>query len=221
MFRKIDIFLYSILSLVFAFGLYFAFTDLIYFNEVFTVEDGIIEYATAFALLCISLLCFYRLITVGKAKPLLWKISVFVFTVIFIFGAGEEISWGQRIFNIESSDFFLENNAQSETNLHNLVVGGKKLNKIIFSQLLTLVLVLYLLVIPLLYRRKNWVKNLMNTFAVPMVKWHHTLAFLLVTLLVVINPSDRKWELYEFAFGIIFFLIFLYPLNKFIFKKEV
>ena len=40
--------------------------------------------------------------------------------LIFIFGAGEEISWGQRIFNVESSEYFLENNAQGETNLHNM-----------------------------------------------------------------------------------------------------
>lgn len=32
----------------------------------------------------------------------------------------EEISWGQRLFDIQSSDFFLSNTLQQETNLHNL-----------------------------------------------------------------------------------------------------
>ena len=54
------------------------------------------------------------------------------------FGAGEEISWGQRIFHIESSKFFNENNSQKETNLHNMIVDGVKLNKLIFSNLLSI-----------------------------------------------------------------------------------
>ena len=31
----------------------------------------------------------------------------------------EEISWGQRIFKIESPEFFIQNNFQRELNLHN------------------------------------------------------------------------------------------------------
>lgn len=39
--------------------------------------------------------------------------------VLFIIGM-EEVSWLQRVLEVESSAFFLENNAQQETNLHNL-----------------------------------------------------------------------------------------------------
>jgi hypothetical protein len=53
--------------------------------------------------------------------------------LVFVFGAGEEISWGQRILNIESSEFFVKHNAQREINIHNLIVNGKKINKIIFG----------------------------------------------------------------------------------------
>lgn len=35
----------------------------------------------------------------------------------------EEISWGQRVFGIRSSDFFKKYNLQGETNLHNMLVG--------------------------------------------------------------------------------------------------
>jgi len=35
--------------------------------------------------------------------------------------AGEEISWGQRLLGFEPSTYFLENNFQQETNLHNIV----------------------------------------------------------------------------------------------------
>lgn len=210
---------YLFLSLVFILSLYYGFTDPNYFNSSFAVEDGIVEYGTAIMLLFISILCIYRLFKIRKEKPVLWKLGTFVFALLFFFGAGEEISWGQRIFEIESSEFFKENNAQSETNLHNLVVDGKKINKIIFSQLLMVVMVIYLVISPILFRKKEWFKNLANKFAVPIVKWHHTIAFLVSTALVAMNPPDRKWEVYELAFGVIFLLIFLEPLNKVIFKK--
>ncbi|MCB0374305.1 MAG: hypothetical protein KDD04_00125 [Sinomicrobium sp.] len=217
--KTIDRIAYLFLIIVFGIGLYFGFTDVAYFDTVITVEDGPVEYGTAIALLTVSLLCFYRLIKLWRFNAVMWRIGLLAFALLFFFGAGEEISWGQRIFNIDPGNFFRENNAQGETNLHNLVVGGKKVNKIVFSQLLMIVMVLYLLIAPVLYRKINRVKALADSFAIPVVKWHHTIAFLCVTALVVILPSERKWELYELAFGILFFLIFLYPLNHIIYKK--
>ncbi|UOB18022.1 hypothetical protein [Abyssalbus ytuae] len=217
---KNDVVGYIFLTLLFISSLYFGFTDPDFFNDPFTVEDGAVEYGTALMLFLISILCLYRVFKLWKEKPFLWKLGTIIFALLFFFGAGEEISWGQRIFGIESGEFFKENNAQAETNLHNLVVGGKKLNKIIFSQLLMVVMVVYLIIAPVLYRKAEWFKNLVNKFAVPIVKWHHTIAFLVTTILVAVNPPDRKWEVYELAFGVIFLLIFLDPYNNFIFKKN-
>ncbi len=211
---------YSFLILLYALGIYFANTDPIYFKSTYAREDGFIEYATAFMLLFISLLSFSRLFKFWSVKPALWKLGILGMALVFLFGAGEEISWGQRIFNIESSQYFIENNAQQETNLHNMVVGETKINKLIFSQILTVVLVIYLIILPLLYRKFKGVKNLVDMFAVPLPRWNHTIAFLVVTGLLSFMPSDKKWEVYELAFGIIFLLIFLYPYNKFIYDKN-
>lgn len=211
---------YLFLNLIFGLGIYYSNTNLQYFDEVYTKEDGFAEYGTAFLLFCSSILLFLRFFKLFKQKKALWKVGIFLMAAIFLFGAGEEISWGQRIFNVESSEYFLENNAQGETNLHNMVIDGKKVNKIIFSQLLTLILVIYLIITPILYRKFEVIKNLANQFAVPIVKWHHTIAFLVSTSILVFMPSNRKWELYELAFGAIFFLIFLNPLNKDIYKTN-
>ncbi|MBS3993729.1 MAG: hypothetical protein KGZ87_08435 [Bacteroidetes bacterium] len=216
---KTDIYGYAFLIFVFIIGIYTSNTDLNYFENVFAREDGSIEYGTAFLLLCISLLQLYRFQALQRYKGFIWKLGTLFFIAIFFFGAGEEISWGQRIFGIESSAYFLENNAQQETNLHNMVVGETKINKLIFSQLLTLILVIYLIVLPILYRKIGELKNLMAAFAVPLVRWHHTVAFVFATIAIFAIPSSKKWELYELAFSVIFFLIFLNPHNTKIFSK--
>ncbi len=43
---------------------------------------------------------------------------------IFFFGGGEEISWGQRIFNVETPQSLEQINDQDEITIHNLVIGG-------------------------------------------------------------------------------------------------
>jgi hypothetical protein len=47
----------------------------------------------------------------------LYVILAFGFFVI----AGEEISWGQRIFQVQSPEFFLQYNEQQELNIHNFL----------------------------------------------------------------------------------------------------
>ncbi|MFA5298350.1 MAG: hypothetical protein WC389_09120 [Lutibacter sp.] len=205
---------YLFLIVIFGLGIYYANTDLTYFDEVYTVEDGFVENGSAIFLFGSSMLLLFRFFKLFKHKDLFWKVGVLGLAFVFFFGAGEEISWGQRIFNVKSSEYFIENNAQGETNLHNLVVGDTKINKLIFSQLLTVVLVIYLIITPFLYRKYEWVKTLANKFAVPIVQWHHTISFLTGTLLLVFISSNRKWEIYELAFSVIFLLIFIKPHNK-------
>lgn len=217
---KIEKIAYLILGILVLSGLYLGITEEVYFDTKYAQEDGPVEWGTTIMLFGIFVLSVYRLITLGPKKKILWRIGTFIFAILFFFAAGEEISWGQRIFAVESSEFFLKNNAQGETNLHNLMVGETKINKIIFSQLLFLVMFLYLIVTPVLYRKQNWFKKLADNFAVPIVKWHQTIAFLIATVFVALNPADRKWEVYELAFGAIFLLVFIRPLNKFIFENE-
>ena len=219
-FTRTEILGFIFLLLVYTLGIYFSNTDLEYFNTSFAQEDGFAEYGTAFILGCISLFLTTRLLKLWSIKPALWKVGVIGMALIFLFGAGEEISWGQRIFNVESSEYFKQNNAQQETNLHNMVVGETKINKLIFSQILTVVLVIYLLILPVLYRKIESIKKLVDTFGVPIARWKHIIAFLLATGLITLMPSDRKWELYELAFAVIFFLIFLNPFNSLVYKER-
>lgn len=211
---------YLLLVLIYGLGIYFSNSDPDYFRTVYAKEDGLIEYGTSILLFTISILLFIRLFTIGKSFSILWKLGVLGMALLFLFGAGEEISWGQRIIGIESSEYFKQNNAQQETNLHNMVVGDTKINKLIFSQILTLVLVIYLFIVPILFRKVEAIKRLVNNFGVPIARMNHIVAFVLSTGLLAFMPSDKKWEIYEFAFAVIFLLIYLNPFNSEVYKLK-
>ncbi|MEX2606206.1 MAG: hypothetical protein WD708_02580 [Kiritimatiellia bacterium] len=204
-------------------GIFLANFNLEYFETVYVMEDGVIEWFTTDALLFCSFLCLYRFCALRKVRPALFNGMLLFLTVLFFFGAGEELSWGQRIFNVESSDFFLEHNAQGETNFHNLVMGETKINKLIFSQLLGLSIILYICVFPWVSLKVEWVRRLATRFAVPIPRLIHIISCLLFALTYVLElmPTGKRGEMLEFGNCFIFFMILLYPRNSEIYDPEV
>ena len=84
-----------------------------------TAEDGWIENAQ-FGLFCVaSVLSFkiYRRLRCDGVYP--WALIYGVLAILLGWVAGEEISWGQRIFGMETPEW-LADNRQGEMNLHNL-----------------------------------------------------------------------------------------------------
>lgn len=86
------------------------------------IEDGPVENVSALLLLIASIAMVSRSIALLKRKAYastIAGIGILIGVAFFVF-AGEEISWGQRIFNIESGEFMQQYNWQGEVNLHNL-----------------------------------------------------------------------------------------------------
>ena len=51
----------------------------------------------------------------------MWRRCVYILGgIVLVFAAGEEISWGQRIFNFATPDFLIPLNASNEFNVHNI-----------------------------------------------------------------------------------------------------
>ena len=144
--------------------------------------------------------------------------------LFFMFGAGEEISWGQRLFEIESSGFFDENNAQGEMNLHNLVVNDTRINKLVFGKGLALMLLLYLAVLIPLYRRKLAAQRFMDKLAIPIAANYQIVAYILVLLVLlvvqVLMDSSRKGEMLEFSGSFVFLLNVVFPYNRSLFQAS-
>lgn len=187
-------------------------------NEAFLYvirEDGWVEYLTTLFLFLSALLLginAFKAIKLKNSKQILFfTLAMFV----FIFGTGEEISWGQRIFGVETGDYFLENNYQAETNLHNLEIGGVDLNQLIFSQLMFIVLIFYFLFLPILVYKTKFFRKLIVDFGVPMPRLQHTIMLLAtnLTIIFLINIK-RESELHELALTGIFLLVFLNPAKR-------
>jgi len=63
-------------------------------------------------------------IVVWRSRKSRLNILALGLCALAIFFAGEEIAWGQHLFQFEAPGFFAENNSQDEVTVHNLRVGG-------------------------------------------------------------------------------------------------
>jgi hypothetical protein len=186
------------------------------FATDFTVEDGFIEWVTTitlFAAFCVSA---HRFVTARRNFGLRGRFTLLLLVTMFLFGAGEEISWGQRIFGIETPRILAENNAQKEMNLHNLTFdfGGKtyKVNRLIFGRGIAIVLILYLFVLAPLYRRHAGFRRLVDVWAVPVPTALQIAAYVVVAAVVEgLIDSPKRGEMTEFAGAIVILLNIAFP----------
>ncbi len=142
-------------------GLYFSSTSDALLTR-YTKEDGFIEWMTFLLYLSSFLLMLFVLLSrrIFKMKTTwIQDLAVLGIGAVFLFGALEEISWFQRIIEIEAGDFFMKHNRQAETNVHNLIVGGVNINRLIFGKLFFIALLTHNLIIPLWARRNGKIKK--------------------------------------------------------------
>ena len=138
--------------------------------------------------------------------------SILIF-VVFFFVAGEELSWGHRIFNLESSEYFKEHNAQEELNLHNLTVGEVKINKLVFGVILTTAILVYMILVPLLYQKVAPFRSLIDAWFIPVPRVRHIMTYLLLLVAISVIPASKNWELLEFGSVLVFTTILWNPFN--------
>ena len=212
--QTIDRLLMALIAVTLVASVIIAVTAPDYFHLTFAAEDRLVENGTALFLLVASIVLLRNATSLRQRGLWLATGLTALYALLFFFAAGEEISWGQRIFGWEASDFFAENNYQGETNLHNLMVGDHRLARTLFGSILTTVLLLYLVVLPLAYPRVVLIRRLADALAVPVPGLRHAALALLASLVIAAVDVPRKWEVYELIFAIITTSIFLLPVNR-------
>src|SRR4030043_567656 len=156
-------------------------------------EDGLAEWLTFVELSIMSIYSFtvsfsFQHTSETKAARRVW----FFLGLLFLFGAMEEISWGQRILGIKSPEWFMRHNRQGETNIHNLLIYGKNLNRLVFGKFLTVLLFIFVGVIPLLYRFSERVKGIVNRYGVPIAQNYQILLFIVFVIVTRLHLGLSK-----------------------------
>jgi hypothetical protein len=148
-----------------------------------TKEDGLYENAGALFLL-LTAIGFFILAArpnyfVNKSNSKKYPERKYFLALAFLLfvAFGEEISWGQRIFNFETPEAIKAINSQNEFNIHNLdIFHGKTQDgedKSGISALLTshrifyLTFFVYLFILPILYKMSSKIRNFIDKFKLP------------------------------------------------------
>ncbi len=206
-------------------GVYYSRTDLKFYESSYCGEDGPIEWLTVVALLMGSIMSIYRARILAPFRNKKFIFSLYFVAFVFFFGLMEEISWGQRIwtalFDFQVPEFFRKYNSQGETNFHNLYFGNFKVNKIIFGTFLGICVVFYFLILPSLYRKVESVKNKVDAWALPLPRFYHVIAYIVLALLVEGIAGGKKGEILEFGGCWIVLLMLFEPYNREIFSRKM
>jgi hypothetical protein len=144
-----------------------------------TAEDNLIEYITSIGFFLTSGIFVLLFLRVRSFSDYTWlrKFSYLGLALLFFFGAGEEISWGQRIFNISTPESIASMNYQQELTVHNLSFF-KDVIALSVGDLFSLFWLLFTFFIPLSAQFSQRLRSFYETF-MPYVPWQFGILFIL------------------------------------------
>lgn len=165
-------------------------------------EDGLIENVGTLGFLVASI-CFFIAFWRARQSPerysLLKQLAFLGLAGLFFFIVGEEISWGQRIFDFATPEGLKEVNTQDEFNFHNLeaIQNNSFLNT---DRLFALFWIGYMLLLPLtaVFHKPfgNWVNQWL-----PVMPLLFGLLFLLNYVVAnIVRPAFSLTDLYQSAY---------------------
>jgi hypothetical protein len=188
-------------------------------------EDHFFEWWTATSLFIASAFCLNLFIRTRN-------IFFILLFLLFIFGGGEEISWGQRIFGFKTPEIINEVNVQKEFSFHNIEIfntadfkgytkhGIARLLEVNF--LFRLFMITYGIVIPFLVYHFKLIRQITERFKLPVppigigiffiINW---LVFRLIHNQIISAPYGLKYiganpEIFECVSAYILMIITIY-----------
>ena len=179
-------------------------------------EDGLLENSSA--LLYFTASVFFIILWKKTRFRNIWYLGFFL---MFFLVAGEEISWGQRIFNLSTPESLVEINVQQETNFHNIkgIHGSVRL-----IGLIIVVGICY--IIPFTNKVSKLLNNFYSQIKMPIFSFYNmllpTIAILYMAIPRVflgglIHPMDEVGEMY---LSLVFFIFALDEIILFFRNKE-
>jgi flagellar biosynthesis protein FliR len=171
-------------------------------------EDGIVEWMQFLSFAVIAALVGFAAVTrlrrLGRVN--LEVLGLLGVSALVALAALEEISWFQRVLGVTTPDFFVQNNRQAETNLHNLALGSGSLHKTVLLKLILIVGLTHNLVLPLLARSRPAIKQFVESLGLYLPPLSASIPYLVLVILShVLIDHPRKGELGE-MFGAVHYL---------------
>jgi hypothetical protein len=175
--------------------------------DFFCQEDGFVEYSQAFLYLFAGAFFAY----LGAHKPFR-NVWYWGYALMLLAACGEEVSWGQRIYDIATPEQLAVSNLQGEINLHN--INGVHQHHHLYA---LMVCAIIFFAIPLADRFSPALRNLIRRINMPVFPlWTAPLAIVGFAFMIVprvvgrnVHDFDEMGELYT-AMGFFGFALSAY-----------
>jgi len=211
--------MYPLLAVFLGLAIYVSHNDITHFESQMAADDGFFQWMIFSTLVFAAIMCFYRANILKPFRGAVFATCLIIAGVVFLCFAMDEISWGQRIFNFQSTPFFLTHNTRQQMNVHHLVISGFHLNNIVFTVAIKILATLYFIVLPFFYTKLEKIRAFVNRFAIPLPRYTQTGAYVVLAGLVSFIPSDLRYVIFEFGFYWILVLMMYNPLNDEVFSR--
>lgn len=161
-------------------------------------EDGVVENATVVVLLLAMALSLVRACRVAGSDRRFRTFHV-AFAALCLFWAAEELSWGQRIVDFASPEFFRAHARQGETNVHNVV---EKIGELPTRAYVAVACLTYGVYLPIALPRRPRLQALTARFGLKTPPRFLAPGFALAALLQIDLPTGQEEEIGELFLGL-------------------
>lgn len=172
-------------------------------------EDSIVEWLTFVFLVLAGCVSFMVALKIWKTFNYLQWFFI-LFSAFNILAGLEEISWGQRIFGIETTGVFHKYSDQNEVNLHNTFQGVFHIKT---KHIALIVLFIYGCILPGIIQKGKFHFDKMPLKLLIIPPMFLRLGFAIASILMLDFQTGHEEEIGEFFFSICFFIMMLWNLE--------
>jgi hypothetical protein len=178
-----------------------------YFSIIY--EDSLVEWLTFAFLIATGVISFITGLYIKKRFGYIhWFFMLFF--VFNILAGLEEISWGQRVFDLKTTGVFAEYSDQNEINFHNTLQG---LLMVKTKHIAMYALFIYGVIFPWLIRSGKVNSKWVNDHQLIIPPRFLSIGFFIGSLFMIDIPTGQEEEIGEFFYSICFLLMMLHNLN--------
>ena len=211
-----------VLGLIFVtvwWGVFLSRKHPLYFVQYWGGENGWVEWLTITGLIFGVLVNVYRANILSPFRSTLFIVCTSFMAVMFFLVLGEEISWGQHLFDYQPPEFFVRYNTRGEVNFHHLKFENWEMGRSVFERILKPIIAIYFLILPFAYGKWNRVKVLVDQLALPLPRVYHTFSCIALIFLCQGIEREMREDFLEFVCCWILILMFCRPYNRQLFSR--